>query len=846
MSLVSASPTTEYDGPGAEYRGTVDMEQVEATVPEVNLTLTAPAEVLLEGSLERAAFEEHFRAEMCAALGLALDEIVVTSLAIAPRRRRAQQINGLALAHCTWDGDCESGILTNVGIEELRCHESELACTGVCSSNAAGRWCPGVLDTDGDGIANDDDPDSDNDGLTDIFEGAGDPDGDNIPNFLDPDSDGDGTLDADEDSDGDGLPNFVDGVGDDDGDGIPNSEDSDLQISVSFVVRTPQATNALRTLEQSLRTPTSRIRRSMRLQPDSLVLSMTCAPGLVSFGTACTTCPAGRFYMHATTLAARSCPLCHAGKYRNEPLHLTCSVCAPGSQPNELLGATACEECKGTTFSPSGDYCTECPDLYQSNPAGTGCLCSAGTFNTTLLDDVQCVSLLGTFVSRNREGECQQCPALNTCVACTSGQYPVAMRGYWGQTDGRLYQCEVVGSCLGGPGTPCNASAGYTGVTCASCQQGWIMVRGRCEQCSNSGGKLMLSILSIVWMVFWSIRSAKPRMQQTESYTVTLQWERQKIYSRTLISFLQIQAILSQFSVQWAVPQFSWILTFQSLLASPGGSLELSQCLLRGTNSFELELPLLVMWIIPMLIIVVAWLVRGRQRRQARKSGVYLIDEIVPTITSHEKLKAIFERYDTSGDGVLQRAELDRMAMELEGSDYDEQAWNDLCEAVGVDPDVGLQVEHLDAQFRMSGSDQALDDAFAQLFPARALGSAAAAQSTTANAWGVACVLLFFAHPAMLYQFVATVSCRSVDQELSVLIQDPGVACGEPDHVSAVKTAVVGFVFFGLGLPLAFAIRCRRSGGQDSMLMPLTLGWRYPEWECVITLRKLLMAAVAI
>ena len=113
-------------------------------------------------------------------------------------------------------------------------------------------------DTDGDGLANFLDTDSDQDGLTDIFEAGGtdsdsngrvdnfqdadanglddtltamplalpDTDNDNTPNYLDLDSDNDGTFDlveaGGEDSDNDGM---VDLFLDDDGDGIPNTAD---------------------------------------------------------------------------------------------------------------------------------------------------------------------------------------------------------------------------------------------------------------------------------------------------------------------------------------------------------------------------------------------------------------------------------------------------------------------------------------------------------------------------------------------------------------------------------------------------------------------------------------------
>jgi len=55
-----------------------------------------------------------------------------------------------------------------------------------------------LLDTDGDGIANVEDLDDDNDGILDTEEGLADLDGDGVPNSLDLDSDGDGCADANE------------------------------------------------------------------------------------------------------------------------------------------------------------------------------------------------------------------------------------------------------------------------------------------------------------------------------------------------------------------------------------------------------------------------------------------------------------------------------------------------------------------------------------------------------------------------------------------------------------------------------------------------------------------------
>lgn len=90
----------------------------------------------------------------------------------------------------------------------------------------------GAIDTDGDSFPDDQDLDSDGDGILDAIEaGDGDPvsapvdtDGDGRPDFRDTDADGDtlpDELEGAEDPDGDGLPNFQDV--DSDGDYVPDA-----------------------------------------------------------------------------------------------------------------------------------------------------------------------------------------------------------------------------------------------------------------------------------------------------------------------------------------------------------------------------------------------------------------------------------------------------------------------------------------------------------------------------------------------------------------------------------------------------------------------------------------------
>ena len=84
----------------------------------------------------------------------------------------------------------------------------------------------GVDDVDGGGLANYLDSDSDGEGIEDYIEGGRDSDRDDIIDSLDADSDGDGIFDVSEgvlDNDNDGIANYIDL--DSDGDGVKDVDD---------------------------------------------------------------------------------------------------------------------------------------------------------------------------------------------------------------------------------------------------------------------------------------------------------------------------------------------------------------------------------------------------------------------------------------------------------------------------------------------------------------------------------------------------------------------------------------------------------------------------------------------
>ncbi|MCI5219522.1 MAG: hypothetical protein D3914_10120 [Candidatus Electrothrix sp. LOE2] len=124
---------------------------------------------------------------------------------------------------CHGDGDSTWNPVSGMTVDfMMRC------CTPSESTSSCDATDDCKKDSDGDGIADSDDPDDDNDGIPDTEDD--DDDGDGIPDDddIDRDSDGDGIPDKyDTDDDNDGIPDTEDD--DDDGDGIPDDEEGDYK-----------------------------------------------------------------------------------------------------------------------------------------------------------------------------------------------------------------------------------------------------------------------------------------------------------------------------------------------------------------------------------------------------------------------------------------------------------------------------------------------------------------------------------------------------------------------------------------------------------------------------------------
>ncbi len=160
-------------------------------------------------------------------------------------------------------------------------------------------------------------------------------------------------------------------------------------------------------------------------------------------GTRCVTCPAGS---ESLVEGAGECTSCPAGQKSTGGG--TCSVCAPGTAPNEAR--TDCVPCAAGLFSPDGDSCRACPSGERplSTSGSASCVpCQPGTAGggvsgacAPCVDETfsdaeglgACLTCgVGHRAQANHTG-CQPCDAQQwtigygqSCANCPVGQFPV-------------------------------------------------------------------------------------------------------------------------------------------------------------------------------------------------------------------------------------------------------------------------------------------------------------------------------------------------------------------------------------------------------------------------------------
>ena len=154
-------------------------------------------------------------------------------------------------------------------------------CANTGADSSGGNPADDGVDFEGDGICDQGDLDSDDDGIPDADETTvgvdpdGDADGDGIPNYADVDNRGDGLPNTCADADADGVCDRVPTVFDTEGDGIPNHHDLDSDgDGISDVDESGHGTDADRDGIADGAPGTNGIPASAESSPDSGVVAM--------------------------------------------------------------------------------------------------------------------------------------------------------------------------------------------------------------------------------------------------------------------------------------------------------------------------------------------------------------------------------------------------------------------------------------------------------------------------------------------------------------------------------------------------------------------------------------------
>ena len=235
-----------------------------------------------------------------------------------------------------------------------------------------------------------------------------------------------------------------------------------------------------------------------------------------------------------------TCTLCPELQMSTDGLQ--CSHCSAGEQTN--MNQTGCAPCVGNTFSTSGQcmpcigtavdehrQCQECPLNQVADPPEDGCRCENGYYNASsgpLLCFGRDEPFDGALTQASKPTDpnlfCQECPS--DCVDCTYTGYsgkpilnqgfatPTASAAEWFEQIPRVvFECPVDrDACLAEAPPVHNSSvivqssekvckAGYRGILCTMCTDGYSLGDVGCNECEKltpASAVVLVVLLSVV------------------------------------------------------------------------------------------------------------------------------------------------------------------------------------------------------------------------------------------------------------------------------------------------------------------------------------------------------------
>eukprot|EP01046_Picozoa_sp_COSAG06_P009822 COSAG06_NODE_520_length_14748_cov_4.841423_2_plen_4490_part_00 len=573
------------------------------------------------------------------------------------------------------------------------------------------------------------------------------------------------------------------------------------------------------------------------------------------------------------------CIPCPQGKYSEEGR--PCIFCGPGEQANNYTqGATGCQSCLelGQRWkSYNGTFCSECIATQIQSTDATECMCEAGRYNTTAAAQYsngafKCVDIHGETNALSSEGGlvCESCPRdvggmMVPCIDCSGANASgVPLPGYWRTTDvsTEIMRCPFgERACEGGVDTQCHKPFG--GIACASCIVEHYRTPTGCEHCPTSAlpsllpsilaSMAMLMLIGFAWRASAECGVAPELDQALDSSPPKT--EIGAVVLRTLISFLQSQAVLSRLHADFP-PVTSAILSAQAALVDPSSIASWGSCWLKPDGMVPSFLPPVASAYTSSLSVVLP-------------GSVYVAIVIVRRILrlfkgnpGKQKAAAVFKKFQIGG--FMARKDFSKLASKTGTATYDDEAWIDWCTMVSANPAKGMDLKNFEQVYIMKGPDgeKELEFMFSRLFPTPAAFDQAQVDATrNSRLWdqcvSFAVVATYVIHPLCTTSLLSFFSCEKLLDSLTVLRSDRGTQCYTPAWVSTAFKIVIPclYVFCHL-MPASVVLLMRghtQAGTLHTEMRTVRLGFVFRGyrpakalWELVITGRKLALAWVVI
>lgn len=189
-----------------------------------------------------------------------------------------------------------------------------------------------------------------------------------------------------------------------------------------------------------------------------------------------------------------SCISCPKGTYSSEPGSKYCTLCPAGTFSFE--NSSECLRCPRNEQSVAPQdglaSCIRCPNHSIANEERTKCICDAGYFSTTAVDDLDSISI-----------ECHRCPAGTLCGSSGVELKTLQIQNGWWRLDrnsSSIYPCGAADHCLFSAQEAQTCGEGRSGVLCAHCIEGYDSFGSDCRFCDERDATLNFVIMTLLFL----------------------------------------------------------------------------------------------------------------------------------------------------------------------------------------------------------------------------------------------------------------------------------------------------------------------------------------------------------